>query len=1015
MPFARDLAAHGDRVALHTPTGTVTYRALAEHVAGAAERLGRVRRLVLVAGANRADALVTYLAALSAGHPVLLVPGDGDEAIASLTAAYRPDVVARTGTDGTWTLDEHHPGTAHTLHPDLALLLSTSGSTGSPKLVRLSHDNVQANAESIATYLGISDTDRAATTLPMHYCYGLSVIHSHLARGAGLLLTERSVTDDAFWAEFRAAGATSLAGVPYTFDLLDRIGFDRMELPRLRRITQAGGRLAPERVARYAELGRRRGWDLFVMYGQTEATARMAYLPPHLAATRPEAVGIPIPGGSFRLRPLDDHEHAPAPGDELTPDHGLTPGHRLTTDHGLTADHRLTPGHRLTTDHGLTPDHRLTADHGLTPDHRLTADHGLTPDQGLAPVPASDHGPTGGENDRRPLVGELVYSGPNVMLGYAESPADLSLGRTVVELRTGDLARQAPDGLYEIVGRRSRFAKILGLRIDPQRVEAALERHGVRAYCAGDGDELAITAAGTAADEPRLRRLAAAACGLPPRAVRLRALPEADLPRLPTGKPDYTAVRHLTRPAARPSAAARSTPTPTDGHAGGAGSTPVDQHTPAPESVSAARRDTAADRSATAEPDAAADRRAPADLSATAGPPSDGLPPVHDRPCTDDRGPTDQLRVLYAEILDRTDVTDDSTFVGLGGDSLCYVEMSLRLEQALGTLPPDWHTRPLRDLATAAATPAAAVRTGTGPAPTRSGLRRTLETGIALRAVGIVLIVGSHIHLFTLQGAAHILIGVAGHNFARFHLTDAEHRTRVRHLWRSIARIALPSAAWITAAVLATGLYDPANALLLNSLVDQGPERHEWHYWFIEALLYFLVALALLLTLPLVDRLERRHTFGLPLALLAIGLLGRYDIVGLAPARFHLGPTVVFWLFALGWAAARATTARRRLLLTAVLVLATPGLFQPDQQLRTVVVIAGLTLLIWVPTLPSLAPLNRLAGLLAGSSLYIYLTHFQVYPHLQDDFPALALLASLAVGITYAAVTTRVTRAVRRP
>ncbi|PIM73677.1 AMP-dependent synthetase [Streptomyces sp. JV178] len=939
VPFARDLAAHGDRVALITPTGTVTYRALAERVATTAERLGRVRRLVLVAGANRADALATYLAALSAGHPVLLVPGDGDEAIASLTAAYAPDVVARTGTDGTWTLDEHHPGTAHTLHPDLALLLSTSGSTGSPKLVRLSHDNVRANAESIATYLGITDTDRAATTLPMHYCYGLSVIHSHLSRGAGLLLTERSVTDDAFWAEFRAAGATSLAGVPYTFDLLDRIGFDRMELPRLRRVTQAGGRLAPERVARYTELGRRRGWDLFVMYGQTEATARMAYLPPHLAATRPEAVGIPIPGGSFRLRPLDDHEQALAPG------------------HGLTASHGLTPGR--------TP----------------------------------DHGPVGGEGDRRPLVGELVYSGPNVMLGYAESPADLSLGRTVVELHTGDLARQAPDGLYEIVGRRSRFAKILGLRIDPQRVEAALERYGVRAYCAGDGDELAIAAAGTAADEPRLRRLAAAACGLPPRAVRLRALPEADLPRLPTGKPDYTAVRHLTRPTTPPTAAARSTHPPADGHAGGAGTTPDHEHTPAPGSVTAAQRGTAADRSATAEP------------------PSDDRPPAHDRPSTDDRRPTDQLRALYAEILDRTDVTDDSTFVGLGGDSLCYVEMSLRLEQALGALPPDWHTRPLRDLATATAAvpPAASPRAGTGPTPTRAGLRRTLETGIALRAVGIVLIVGSHIHLFTVQGAAHILIGVAGHNFARFHLTDAEHRTRVRHLWRSIARIALPSAAWITAAVLATGLYDPANALLLNSLVDQGPERHEWHYWFIEALLYFLVALALLLALPLVDRLERRHTFGLPLALLAVGLLGRYDIAGLAPARFHLGPTVVFWLFALGWAAARASTARRRLLLTAVLVLATPGLFPPDQQLRTAVVIAGLTLLIWVPTLPSLAPLNRLAGLLAGSSLYIYLTHFQVYPHLEDDFPVLALLASLAVGITYAAVTTRVTRALRRP
>ncbi len=391
VPFARGLAAYGDRVALITPTGQLSYRELAERVAATAERLGPVRRLVLLAGANQADALITYLAALSAGHPVLLVPGDNESTLRSLTEAYSPDVVARPDARGTWTLDERHPESAHVFHPDLALLLSTSGSTGSPKLVRLSHENVQSNAESIAAYLDITDTDRAATTLPMHYCYGLSVLHSHLLRGAGLVLTERSVSEAAFWEEFRAGRGTSLAGVPYTSDLLDRVGFERMELPHLRRVTQAGGRLAPQRVARYAELGRRSGWQLFVMYGQTEATARMAYLPPHLAAERPEAVGVPIPGGSFRLRPVDGH--GPDPG-------------------------------------------------------------------------------------------ELVYSGPNVMLGYAESPADLALGRTVEELHTGDLARRASDGLYEIVGRRSRFAKILGLRVDPQRVESHLEQPGVTAYCA---------------------------------------------------------------------------------------------------------------------------------------------------------------------------------------------------------------------------------------------------------------------------------------------------------------------------------------------------------------------------------------------------------------------------------------------------------------------------------------------------------------------------------------------------
>lgn len=883
VPFARDLAAHGDRTALHTGAGDISYRELAARVAATAERLGPVRRLVLLAGANRPDALVVHLAALAWGHPVLLVPGDSDSAIGALTAAYDPDVVARPDGDGTWTLDERRSATVHTLHPDLALLLSTSGSTGSPKLVRLSHENVQANAESIATYLGISGTDRAATTLPMHYCYGLSVIHSHLLRGAGLILTDRSVSDAAFWDEFRAARGTSLAGVPYTFDLLDRVGFDRMRLPHLRRVTQAGGRLAPERVVHYAELGRRAGWELFVMYGQTEATARMAYLPPHLAAERPQAVGVPIPGGSFRLRPLDgpdgqdgpdisDGQDGPAASDSCEPDSG------------------------------------------------------------------------------EPETGELVYSGPNVMLGYAESPADLGLGRTVDELHTGDIARRAPDGLYEIVGRRSRFAKILGLRIDPQRVEAMLERHGLHAYCTSDDDTLAIAVAVAAVartkgaggtdhagvdasdvDAARVRRLAAGASGLPVRAVRVRVV--AELPRLATGKPDLEAVRRLTRPAGEPAPSA---------------------------------------------PRGRADRgRA-------------------------DRATTEDLCRLYAEILDRADVTGASTFVGLGGDSLSYVEMSLRLEETLGALPADWHTTPLHALALSGPP------RGTRPA----GRRRTLETGIALRAIGILLVVSSHIPLFFAQGGAHVLLGVAGFNFARFHLTTAERRARVRGVGRSILRVAVPSMLWIAFALALTGDYDLANVVLANSLFEQDNSSYEWRYWFVEALVYFLTALAALLAVPLLDRAERRSPFGFALGLVGLGVIGRYDPWGLAHLRFHLSPTVVFFLFALGWAAARARTASQRLLSTAVLLLTVPGLFPGGQPLRTSIVVAGLALLIWVPVLPSVDLVNRVAGVLAGSSLYIYLTHFHVYPHVRDHSPTLALLVSLGFGVAYGTLSARLTRRV---
>jgi acyl carrier protein/fucose 4-O-acetylase-like acetyltransferase len=534
------------------------------------------------------------------------------------------------------------------------------------------------------------------------------------------------------------------------------------------------------------------------------------------------------------------------------------------------------------------------------------------------------------------------------MLGYAESPSDLALGRTVEELRTGDLARRAPDGLYEIVGRRSRFAKILGLRIDPQRVESLLEEHGITAYCAGDGESLAVAALSDAGEQARIRRLVARDCGLPAHAIRVRALDR--LPHLATGKPDYEAVRRLTRPVQE------------------------------------------------AAPD-----------------------------------PGEDLRRLYAEILDHADVTEDSSFVSLGGDSLCYVEVSLRLEEALGHLPTDWHTMTIRRLRSLAApVPQRAEEPGGQPPrpvtrPPSPGLRRTLrswttpqswrtrrtlETGIALRAVGIVLIVGSHVQVFDIKGFAHILICVAGYNFARFQLTDAGRRERVQRLGRSIARIAVPSMVWITGAVLLTDFYDPANAVLLNSLLDQGNDRFDWAYWFVEALVYFLVVLAALMAVPLLDRLERRYAFGVPLALTAVGLVGRYDLLGLASARPQLSPTVVFWLFTLGWAAARAGTVRQRALLMAVLLLTVPGLFQ-DQPLRTTIVIAGLVLLIWVPALPSLGPLNALAGVLASNSLYIYLTHYQVYPYLQEDFPLTALFASLVVGVGYAAVVTRVTRTAR--
>ncbi len=288
----------GHALAVVTDAGErLSHADLARRVAATGERLGGRRRLVLLAAGNDVDTLVTYLAARAGGHPVLLAE---PRTVADLARRYDPDVVAgRSG--GEWLLDERRPGTAHDLHPDLALLLSTSGSTGSPKLVRLPEAAVTANAAAIAQYLEIRPTDRAVTSLPLHYCYGLSVVNANLHAGAALVLTDRSVTDPAFWRTVRRAGGTGLHGVPHTFTLLDRIGFAGMDLPDLRYVTQAGGRLDPATVRRYAELGAARGWRLFVMYGQTEATARMAYLPPDRAADAPTAIGVPIPGGRLEI------------------------------------------------------------------------------------------------------------------------------------------------------------------------------------------------------------------------------------------------------------------------------------------------------------------------------------------------------------------------------------------------------------------------------------------------------------------------------------------------------------------------------------------------------------------------------------------------------------------------------------------------------------------------------------------------------------------------------------------
>jgi acyl-coenzyme A synthetase/AMP-(fatty) acid ligase len=463
--FAAQLLGSGDpgSTALVGGGGAVTYGELAARVAirSAELDLGG-RSLVVLTGTPGVELVTTYLALLDDGHVPLLAGDHADR----LAAAWSPAAVVTAG-DVDVEVDRRRPE-HRDLHPDLALLLSTSGSTGAPKLVRLSHGNLASNARAIASYLGLTAADRGITSLPLHYCYGLSVLHSHLVAGGSVVLTGASVVDRCFAAAVHGHGVTGLAGVPHTFEMLERAGPERIHAPSLRMLTQAGGRMAPDAVARW--LDRAEGWgaELYVMYGQTEATARMAYLPPHLARARPGAIGVPIPGGALEVRPVAGHD--------------------------------------------------------------------------------------GG-------VGELVYTGPNVMMGYATADADLATGATLTELRTGDLGRYDPEhGVFEVVGRRSRIVKPFGLRVDLDAVEARLAAEGTAAAVTGDDELLVVGAPG--GDPAAVAAQVAEATGLPP--ARVAVVPGA-LPRTASAKVDYAALR-----------AAAATLAPAGlGGAAGAGASPV--------------------------------------------------------------------------------------------------------------------------------------------------------------------------------------------------------------------------------------------------------------------------------------------------------------------------------------------------------------------------------------------------------------------------------------------------------
>lgn len=273
--------------------------------------------------------------------------------------------------------------TEHKFHKDLFLLLPTSGSMGSSKFVRLSKKNLLANAKSIIKYLNIKSIDKAITTMPFSYSFMLSIINTHLLSSASIFVTENSILQNEFWKEFKNNKITSLSGVPYIFEIILKLGLQNIYTPSLKYLAQAGGKMNDENIKRIIEFSSKNNIKFFMMYGQTEASARMTFLDWRLSEKKIGSIGKSIPNTKIWL---EDKKK---------------------------------------------------------------------------------------KNINNPYkIGEIIFKGKNVSLGYCEKKYDLRLGNLNKSvLRTGDLAYFDDERFLFLVGRKNRISKIFGNRINLDELE----------------------------------------------------------------------------------------------------------------------------------------------------------------------------------------------------------------------------------------------------------------------------------------------------------------------------------------------------------------------------------------------------------------------------------------------------------------------------------------------------------------------------------------------------------------
>ena len=424
------------------------------------------RHLVFIVGENDVSSIAFYLSCLESDMvPLLLSPKIKIDKLKDLVEVYKPRYIFQkledlykgyslALRDQSYSLLINNNNLVVQFNSKLALLLTTSGSTGSPKLVRLTKKNLISNARSISNYLKISPVDRVITSLPFNYSYGLSVINSHLISGSSIVLSNASMIEGEFWNKINEYSVTGLSGVPYNYEMILKLGINRLKIPSINTMTQAGGKLYFEKIKNIYDGLKSKKIDFYSMYGQTEATARISYLAPNDILRKKGSIGKAIPNGKLWIEDKN-----------------------------------------------------------------------------------------GKVIDRSNTIGELIYSGDNVSMGYANSLDDLKLGDiNKGKLRTGDLAQFDSEGYFYIKGSINRFIKVFGNRISLDSVEEIISNMGFE--CATTGEEnllLIFVENHPSLSKDSLRKNISNLIGINQKAIEISSIDI--LPRLINGKIDYKALR----------------------------------------------------------------------------------------------------------------------------------------------------------------------------------------------------------------------------------------------------------------------------------------------------------------------------------------------------------------------------------------------------------------------------------------------------------------------------------------